>query len=52
MWLGFILIYLGAVMFAEGILNLTGLGEVPFEALFMALFAIPSLYFFFKKDIY
>ncbi|MEQ8154359.1 MAG: FTR1 family protein [Clostridiaceae bacterium] len=49
--LGLLLIYLGAEMFAEGILGLAELGEEPFEALFMALFAIPSLYIFLKKDI-
>lgn len=49
--LGFILIYLGAEMFAEGILGLTELGEEPFEAIFMLIYAIPSLYFFFKNDI-
>lgn len=49
--LGFILIYLGAEMFAEGILKLTELGDEPFEMIFIALFAIPSLYFFLKNDI-
>jgi high-affinity iron transporter len=49
--LGFILIYLGAEMFAEGVLGITELGEEPFEAIFMVLFALPSLYFFLKNDI-
>lgn len=49
--LGFILIYLGAEMFAEGVLKLAGLAEEPFEAILMVLFILPSLYFFFKNDI-
>lgn len=49
--LGLILIYLGAEMFAEGILKLTELGEEPFEVLLMMLFAIPSLYIFLKNDV-
>lgn len=49
--LGFILIYLGAEMFAEGVLGITELGKEPFEAIFMALFALPSLYFLLKNDI-
>lgn len=49
--LGFVLIYLGAEMFAEGLLKVTALGEEPFEAVFMALFILPSLYFFLKNDI-
>ncbi len=49
--LGFILIYLGAEMFAEGVLKLAKLGEEPYEDILMALFAIPSLYFFLKNDI-
>lgn len=49
--LGLILIYLGAEMFAEGILKFISIEEEPFEAIFMALFIIPSLYFFLKNDI-
>lgn len=49
--LGFILIYLGAEMFAEGLIEITELGEDPFEVIFMAIFILPSLYYFFKNDI-
>ncbi|MDS1030494.1 FTR1 family protein [Bacillota bacterium LX-D] len=49
--LGLILIYLGADMFAEGILKFIPMEEEPFEAILMALFVIPSLYFFMKSDI-
>ncbi|BCN31140.1 FTR1 family iron permease [Anaeromicropila herbilytica] len=49
--LGFVLIYLGAEMFAEGIIGITGFNEYPFEVIFMVIFILPSLYFFFKKDI-
>jgi high-affinity iron transporter len=49
--LGLILIYIGADMFAEGVLKFVPLEEEPFEAILMALFALPSLYFFLKSDI-
>lgn len=49
--LGVILIYLGAEMFAESILGFTELAEDPYEAIFIVLFAIPTLYFFFKNDV-
>jgi len=49
--LGFVLIYLGAEMFAEGFIGITKLSEYPFEVILMAIFILPSLYFFFKNDI-
>jgi high-affinity iron transporter len=49
--LGFILIYLGAEMFAEGIIGIIELREDPFEMILMAIFLLPSLYFFFINDI-
>lgn len=49
--LGLVLIYLGAEMFAEGMIGITELGEDPYEIIFMAVFLVPSLYFFFKNDI-
>jgi high-affinity iron transporter len=48
--LGFILIYLGAEMFAEGVLKLFKIGEEPYEVIFMILYAVPSLYFFLKNN--
>lgn len=49
--LGFILIYIGAEMFAEGIIKLTEIGEDPFDSLLFALFAVPSLFIFLKNDL-
>lgn len=49
--LGLVLIYMGAGMFSEGILKFIPLGEKFFGPIFMALFIIPSLYFFMKSDI-
>lgn len=48
--LGLILIYIGAEMFSEGILKFVTLDDI-FEVIFMAVFIIPSLYFFLKNDI-
>ena len=47
--LGLILIFIGAEMFSEGILKFVLLDDV-FEIIFMALFIIPSLYFFLRSD--
>jgi len=49
--LGFVLIILGTEMFSEGVLGLTELGEEPFEAIFAAIYLIPSLLIFFKNDM-
>lgn len=49
--LGMILIFIGSEMFAEGLLKFVALDEEIFEKIFMAVFIIPSLYFFFKNEV-
>lgn len=49
--LGFVLIFLGAEMFSEGILKLFEMSEGPLELVFLAIYIIPSLYFFLKNSI-
>lgn len=49
--LGIILIFIGAEMFSEGILKFLSLDEEIFEKIFMAIFMIPSFYFFFNSEL-
>lgn len=49
--LGLVLIYIGAEMFAEGILKFVAVEEEMSETILMALFIVPSLYIFLKSDI-
>lgn len=49
--LGLILIYIGAEMFAEGILKIVESEEEILEIILMLAFIIPSLYFFLRNDI-
>jgi high-affinity iron transporter len=48
--LGLILIYIGAEMFAEGILKFIKFKEEVMEMILLAVFIIPSLYIFLKND--
>lgn len=50
--LGLALIFVGAEMFAEGILKFFLVKEELIESLLMAVFAIPSLFLFLRSDIY
>jgi len=49
--LGYVLIYFGAEMFAEGVIALISKGDEAYETALLILYAVPVLYIFIRKDL-